>query len=371
VELLEKIEALPVPNFRKKQIIHAIFQELKPDFASISTLPKELRAQLDEQYKLRTLKILKTQVSSAGDTIKWSLLTAEGQPIETVLMMHENGRRTLCVSCQSGCPVNCSFCWTGAMGFKQNLSSWEIIEQLLIANEWLRANQSSIINLQSSMNDEKALKASGFNSAFEAPKVTKLVYMGMGEPMINLIAVSESIKVLTNPEYFGISQRSITVSTSGYIPMMKKFWAEFTKVGLAISLHAPNQRLREQLMPVAKQFKLDELIQVCRELQIQTKRRITYEYILIDQVTDTEDCADDLVDLLQGQLAHVNLIPYNPIEGRDFQRPSRNRVMRFKQHLEDAGISATARVTMGDDIKAACGQLSFGDHDLVGQPSEI
>ena len=218
------------------------------------------------------------------------------------------------------------------MGFHQNLSAWEIIEQLIIINAWLKENSERPVN--------------------------HIVFMGMGEPMINLDAVTESIEHLIHPDFFGIGQRAITVSTSGYIPMMRKFWAAYPKVGLAVSLHAPNQKLRESLMPVAKQFKLDELIQECRAVQQSSKRRITYEYILIDKVNDEFIHAEELAALLQNQIAHVNLIPYNPIPNRPFQRPSRNRVMKFKQHLEDHGISATARVTMGDDIQAACGQLS-------------
>lgn len=348
MDVIQKIENLEIPNYRKEQLFYGIFNEYKPSFESMTTIPKNLRSQLDHEIPLRTLKPLNTLRSSLGDTVKWSFLTSKNQPIETVLMLHANGRRTLCVSCQSGCPVNCSFCWTGAMGFRHNLTSWEIIEQLLIANEWLKDNKTTIPHNPSNT---------------ENPKVNRIVYMGMGEPMINLIEVTKSIQILTNTRFFGLGQRSITVSTSGYIPMMKRFWTEFPKIGLAISLHAPNQKLREELMPVAKQFKLDELIEVCRTIQKQTKRRATYEYILIENVTDTEENALELADLLRGQLAHVNVIPYNPIEGRDFKRPSRNRVMKFCKMLESYGISATPRVTMGDDIKAACGQLS--KHDAV------
>jgi 23S rRNA (adenine2503-C2)-methyltransferase len=354
VDIIEKIERLELPKFRKDQIIHAIFQEAKTSFAGISTLPKDLRAKLDNEIPLSTLKTLKTLVSSNGDTIKWSFLTSKNQPIESVLMLHANGRRTLCVSCQSGCPVNCSFCWTGAMGFRHNLSAWEIIEQVQAANEWMRNNRDKVPNPHQ---DEEFNKTA-------IPMVNRVVFMGMGEPMINLTEVTKTIQILLDPKYFGLGQRSITVSTSGYVPMMKKFWSEFPKIGLAISLHAPNQKLREELMPVAKQFKLDELIDVCRQIQKQTKRRATYEYILIEDVTDTDRCADELAELLKGQLAHVNVIPYNPIEGRDFKRPSRNRVMRFCRMLEEQGISATPRVTMGDDIKAACGQLSKHEEDL-------
>lgn len=337
---LEVLDSLNLPSFRKKQILHGIFKEFKLDFDSMTSLPKDLRVKLDEKLRLRTLKVQKQLISSNGDTIKWSFLTSQNFPIETVLMLHENGRRTLCLSCQSGCPVNCSFCWTGAMGFLQNLSSWEIIEQILVVNQWLKSN---------------------FKESFEdknCSRVNRVVFMGMGEPMINLTEVIDAIKIILNPEYLGLSQRAVTVSTSGYIPMMKKFWNEFPKIGLAISLHAPNQKLREELMPVAKQFPLNDLISACKEIQKTTKRRATYEYILIDQVTDNEENADELIKLLEGQLAHVNLIPYNPIKGRDFKRPSRNRVMNFANMLRNRGISATARVTMGDDIKAACGQLS-------------
>jgi 23S rRNA (adenine2503-C2)-methyltransferase len=345
VDLVKKIEELKVPNFRKKQLFHGIFKEFKSDFNTFTTLPKDLKQELNDLIPLRTLKPVKTLLSADRSTIKWSFLTEKGSPIETVLMLHDNGRNTLCISCQSGCPVNCSFCWTGAMGFLQNLSSWEIVEQILIANEWLRSNMP--VSQYASSSEIK-----------ETQTVNRIVFMGMGEPMINLNAVTEAIDIIIHPDYFNLGQRSITVSTSGYIPMMRKFWAAYPKVGLAISLHAPTQELRAQLMPVAKQFSLDKLIEACDEIQKQTKRRATYEYILIDNVTDTEECAYALRDLLKNQLAHVNLIPYNPIEGRDFKRPSRNRVMKFCNLLKDLGVSATPRVTMGDDIKAACGQLS-------------
>jgi 23S rRNA (adenine2503-C2)-methyltransferase len=332
VKIIEDISLLDLPEFRKKQIIHGIFKESKSSFKDFTNLPIGLREKLESEITLRTLKVLKKLISNTKDTIKWSFQTSKGFPIETVLMLHSNGRRTICVSCQSGCPVNCSFCWTGAMGFNQNLSSWEIIEQVLVVNEYLKNEGKESIN--------------------------RIVFMGMGEPMINLNAVSEAINILIDDKYFGLGQRSITVSTSGYIPMMRMFWAEYPKIGLAISLHAPTQELREKLMPVAKQFSLDKLIETCDEIQKQTKRRATYEYILIDGVTDTDECAYALKDLLKNQIAHVNLIPYNPIEGRNFKRPSRNRVMHFRNKLKELGVSATPRVTMGDDIKAACGQLS-------------
>ena len=332
MEILHKIHTLDLPDFRKKQILHAIFKEFKLSFTSMTNLPGDVRQSLDKDVLLSTLKAHKVTHSADKKTIKWSFLTSRKKPIETVLMQHKDGRKTICISCQSGCPVNCSFCWTGAMGFQQNLSAWEIIEQLIIVNAWLKENAERPVN--------------------------HIVFMGMGEPMINLDAVTESIEHLIHPDFFGIGQRAITVSTSGYIPMMRKFWAAYPKIGLAVSLHAPNQKLRESLMPVAKQFKLDELIQECRAVQQSSKRRITYEYILIDKVNDEFTHAEELAALLQNQIAHVNLIPYNPIPDRPFQRPSRNRVMKFKQYLEDHGISATARVTMGDDIQAACGQLS-------------
>jgi 23S rRNA (adenine2503-C2)-methyltransferase len=363
VNPIDEITQLNIPNFRKEQIFHAVFKESKLDFDLMTNLPLSLRGELKDKIHFRTLKLLKEQVSEKKDTVKWSFLTEKGKPIETVLMIHANGRRTLCVSCQSGCPVNCSFCWTGAMGFQQNLSAYEIIEQILVANEWLR-HKTSDIRLQTSITKDsnnifaetEGSEVSNLKS--EDNSVNRIVFMGMGEPMINLIEVTKSIKTILDPKFFGLSQRAVTVSTSGYIPMMKKFWSEFPKIGLAISLHAPNQELRAQIMPVAKQFSLNDLIQTCKEIQAQTKRRATYEYILIDNLTDTEECAVQLAELLKGQLAHVNAIPYNPIEGREFKRPSRNRVMNFCNKLRQLGVSVTPRITMGDDIKAACGQLS-------------
>jgi len=291
-----------------------------------------LVAKYSDALHLLSLNPKKTLVTENGATTK-ILFTrlSDNLQFESVLMRHDDGRNTVCVSCMVGCPVNCAFCATGKLGFKANLTYEEIVDQVIYFAHILKAENLVVSNV---------------------------VYMGMGEPMLNLESVVRSVTILTDPNKVGLSPRRITISTAGYAPQIIKLTDMNYAGNMAISLHAPNQELREKLMPVAKNYKLPELMKSIDYYVSKTNRRVSYEYILIDGLNDTEQHAKELAELLRGRLVHVNLIPYNPVSSLKFQKSSRNRVYKFLHFLEDKGVNATIRVTMGDDTNAACGQLA-------------
>ncbi|MFA4930924.1 MAG: 23S rRNA (adenine(2503)-C(2))-methyltransferase RlmN [Patescibacteria group bacterium] len=401
------LKQLDLPPYRLKQINHAIFKELIGDWSQATALPGDLREYLQENVPLSTIEPARVLTSDKGDTIKvaFRALKTNGIPdsrsaalpvgddtgcqFESVLMMHDD-RNTVCVSSQIGCPVGCTFCATGQMGFKRNLNYREIVDQVLWFARYLKYG----VNAHT---PEKSIDR----------KINNIVFMGMGEPMLNIDNVSQSIDILTDDNLFGLGKRKITVSTSGYIEPLRKFLNNYPHIGLAISLHAPNQQLREKIMPtVAKSNHIDDLIAVAREYSQRTKRRVSFEYILIDGVNDDleharelahivgarccvpcglpcggsncvprvgSNCATDVklnncVDCKQEGtqqraptdtfLFHINLIPYNPIENFKLHRPNTYRVNRFKNELIKLGIPVSVRVSMGDDIAAACGQLA-------------
>lgn len=321
-------------KFRFKQIDHAIYQELIDDWSEATALPREIREILTKELPLSSLKVSKRQESKKKDTVKVLFELNDGNKIETVLMKHDD-RNTVCVSSQVGCPVGCTFCATGSLGLKRNLIAEEIVDQVLhFAREVKKSGQ----------------------------KIDNIVFMGMGEPMLNLENVSEAIKILTDDLKFAMGKRKITVSTSGYIQPLIKLLTDFPNINLAISLHAPNQKLREQIMPtVSKSNNLNELISTARDYANQSHRRISYEYILLEKVNDDLIHAQELARLVGDHLAHVNLIPYNPHDKNDlYKRPNTFRVNRFKDELNRLQIPVSVRVSMGDDIAAACGQLAGG-----------
>ncbi len=325
-----------LPSYRIKQFYQQFYQQGIGSFEELSNWPKELRTKLANSVEFMSLDVDKQFVSAKQDTIK-VLFTrkSDGQRIETVLMRHADGRNTVCVSCMVGCPVNCNFCATGKMGFGGNLSSQEIVDQVLYFQRYLNA-----------------LKESG------EPRVTNVVYMGMGEPMLNLKEVQGSLDIFTDPDKLGMGARRFTVSTSGYIPQFKQLVANGYRGRVAISLHAPNQELRAKMMPVAKIFPLDALMQTLDEYVEITNKRISYEYILIKGVNDQPEHAQQLIDIFSNRLHHLNLIPYNPIREVEYARSSEENIRQFTSRLASAGINYTIRVTMGDDVDAACGQLA-------------
>jgi 23S rRNA (adenine2503-C2)-methyltransferase len=320
-----------LPKFRIQQFNQFFYKEIGESFDELFTWPKDLKEKLKQEIEFSTIEKVKELVSKEGNTIKTLFKTQDGKLIETVLMRHNDGRNTVCVSCMMGCPVNCSFCATGKMGFKGKLSSREIIDQVLYFERYLKK--------------------------FEV-RVTNVVYMGMGEPMLNLEAILDSIEVLNNPEKIGIGSRKITVSTSGYTRQMRQLFESGFRGRLAISLHASNQKVREELMPVAKQHNLDELMQTIDEYTKLTNKRVSYEYIMIDGITDTDESIRELTKLFGHRLAHINLIPYNRIQGVDYKTSPKDIISKFAERLNKLGIPTTIRITMGADVDAACGQLA-------------
>lgn len=293
--------------------------------------------------------LVKLLFDKESNTWKALFLLKDGKKIESVFMRFEDGRNSVCVSCQVGCPVGCIFCASGQMGFMRNLTSHEIVDQVLFWAKLLKSLPDDSV--------DKDFSKIRFKESFE--RVTNIVYMGMGEPMLNYDNVVESLKILTDPLQFGLGDRHITVSSSGYIPQLERFMEEKIKCRLAISLHAPNQEIRARLMPVAKIYDLSKLMEFVKKYEKYTNKRISYEYTMISGVNDTLECARALVTLLKYRNAHVNLIPMNPIAQRkDLKKSEKNTIYDFYNILHRYKIPSTIRITMGDKIKAACGQLA-------------
>lgn len=321
--------------FRYAQIENAIYKNGITDFDHIETLPKEIRSLLKEHCFFFSLSVHSSTTSDDGQTTKFLLKTHDDKMIEAVIMRHLSGRNTLCVSCQAGCPMACSFCATGKLGLLRNLEFYEIIEQIMIANALL---------------------------AKEDKKIRNIVYMGMGEPFLNYENVAESIRIASAQKKLDLSSRRITISSCGIVPGIQRIGKDFPQVSLAISLHAPNDAARKKIMPVDHTYPIDVLMQALDEYVALTNKRVFYEYIMIAGVTDRLEYAQELADLLKDRLAHVNFIPYNPgegIMGNGYLPTSRIIMKKFQSTLESAGIPSTIRHTMGDDIDAACGQLAL------------
>ncbi len=326
------------PSYRADQIWDDLYQQLWASAEDFSTLPKDLRARLDEHFSFVSLRLSKRLYSSDGQTEKRLHLLHDDQAIETVLMRYDE-RRTLCISTQAGCAMGCTFCATGQMGFRRNLSSGEIVEQVLVFARLL---------------------------ATEGQAVTNVVLMGMGEPFHNYEASMAALDRLGHAEGFNLGARRFTVSTVGLIPAIQRFTAEQRKEGLAVSLHAAEDDLRASMLPVNARYPIADLIQACREYTRQSGRRITFEWALIQGTNDTPEQAHKLVALLAGMNCHVNLIPLNPTQGFAGDKSSRERVADFRAILLENGISCTVRVRRGIDIQAGCGQLA--EHSAPLQP---
>lgn len=317
--------------YRMGQIYQAVFQNLVADFDGITTLPEELREELRANFRLFSLAEWKTQKSSVDATTKALFKTHDGRFIESVLMRHLSGRNTVCVSSQVGCPLACTFCATGKLGFHRNLESHEIVDQILFFERLL---------------------------APEGQEVRNVVFMGMGEPMLNYVNVIGAIKMLNDPKKLAKGARHITISTSGLIPGIDKLTEEGIQVKLAISLHAPNDELRSQLMPINRRYHLADLMKSLDNYVEKTNKRIFYEYVMLRNVNDKDEHAHELGALLKDRLAHVNLIPWNAVKGSPYEMTPREVIRSFQTILETYGVPSTVRVTLGLDIDAACGQLA-------------
>lgn len=330
------------PRYRVQQLIHWIHKKGVTEFEQMTNLSREFRKTLEETAEVRPLEVILEQASKDG-TRKWLFRLQDGNAIETVFIP-EQKRGTLCVSSQVGCALNCSFCSTGKEGFNRNLSTAEIIGQLWAA--------------------VRKLAPEGLN---ENHAITNVVMMGMGEPLLNYEAVVPAMKLMMEDHAYALSKYRVTLSTAGVVPMMKRLRDE-TEVSLAVSLHAPNDELRNQLVPLNRKYPLKELMPVCREYYSpQSKRQVTFEYVMLDGINDSLSHAKELIRLLQGVPCKFNLIPFNPFPKTLYKTSSEATINQFQNTLIAAGIPTWVRKTRGDDIDAACGQLAGKIYDRTGR----
>jgi 23S rRNA (adenine2503-C2)-methyltransferase len=338
--LVAYCETLGEKPFRAKQLERWIHQYNAADFDGMTDLAKSLREKLKGRATIAMPAVVSDHVSTDG-TRKWLVDVGNGNAVETVFIPEET-RGTLCVSSQAGCAVNCRFCSTGKQGFSRNLGTGEIIGQLRMAEFALRA----------SVGRGGAAQGKGERV------ITNVVMMGMGEPLLNYDAVVPALRLMLDDNAYGLSRRRVTVSTSGVVPMMDRLGAD-VPVALAVSLHAPNDALRDDLVPLNRKYPLAELMAACRRyLRVAPRDFITFEYCMLDGVNDSDAHARELLALTVDVPCKFNLIPFNPFPESGLLRSKPERIKRFAQILIDAGIVTTVRKTRGDDIDAACGQLA-------------
>jgi 23S rRNA (adenine2503-C2)-methyltransferase len=318
--------------FRAVQLLKWIHQLGVDDFDAMTNLSRALRARLGELAVIRAPQVAGDSIAPDG-TRKWLMQLDDGNAVETVFIP-EAGRGTLCISSQVGCALNCSFCATGHQGFSRNLGTAEILGQLWRARHLLEPGPSA------------------------ARAVTNVVFMGMGEPLLNFDSVVTAMRVMLDDNAYGLSWRRVTLSTAGLVPMIDRL-REICRVSLAVSLHAPDDALRNELVPLNRKYPLRELIAACRRYcEDDRQRRVTFEYVMLDDVNDSLAHAEALVRLLKGVPAKVNLIPFNPFPGTVYRRSPQARIDRFREVLLAAGLMTITRRTRGEEIDAACGQLA-------------
>jgi 23S rRNA (adenine2503-C2)-methyltransferase len=321
------IESLGQPSYRSRQIWRQLYQRGVIDPAAMTELPADLRSRLMEAGTAASEPV-KVQTSADGSTSKALLRLGDGELIETVLI-RSRPRDTVCLSSQAGCAMGCVFCATGLQGFRRQLTTGEIMRQAILARSWSRE---------------------------EGRELTHVVFMGMGEPLANYANVSEAIGRLTHTDAFAMSPRRITVSTVGIPQNIRRLASDHPQVNLAVSLHAPDPNLRQQLVPVPGAT-IEDILDAVRDHNRRTNGRVTFEYVLLRGVNDSRAHARRLANRIRGLRSHVNLIPLNPSRGVVGERPSRRATLGFQQSLQESGIPTTIRVEQGRDIAAACGQL--------------
>jgi 23S rRNA (adenine2503-C2)-methyltransferase len=327
--------------FHARQLMRWVYQRGVTDFDEMTDLSKSLRQKLQHSTCIDLPEVLSRHDSKDG-TVKWLFESGFGQAVEAVFIP-EPDRGTLCISSQVGCALDCAFCATGAQGFNRNLSAAEIVGQVWHANQMLPRRDNVDADFA----------------------VTNVVFMGMGEPLANYRNVVPAIDLLISDLAYGISRRRVTVSTSGLVPNIERLGDE-CNVSLAVSLHAPNDALRNELVPINKMHPIAALLDACwRYAEKRANRFITFEYVMLRDVNDSPEHADQLIRLLKGKPAKINLIPFNPFKGNDFSRSSAEVIARFQNRLRSEGLVATTRKTRGDDIDAACGQLAGKVSDRV------
>ena len=324
-ELKSDFEALSEPSYRASQVYSWLSKGVY-SFDDMTNLPGTFREVLKSKYYITKLNIKDKKVSVDG-TVKYLFELSDGELIESVLMNYKHGY-SMCLSTQAGCKMGCSFCSTGKCGFSRNLTPSEILAQI-----------------------ESAQSDSGV-------RISNIVLMGMGEPLDNYPNVLKFLKLVTSPDGLNIGARHISLSTCGLVDKIYKLAEEKMPITLSVSLHAPNDEIRNKIMKINRKWNIKELIKACEDYISYTNRRISFEYAMIDNLNDTPECANELAELLKGMLCHVNLIPLNGAHQESrLKKSSNNRIYQFKQVLEKRGITTTIRRTLGEDIEASCGQL--------------
>jgi len=334
-------EHLPGPRFRVTQVFEWLHRHRVPDFEAMTNIGRADRARLAEHAELPTLAV--DAVARAADgTRKLRLRTTDGHAIESVLIPNEGRGLTQCISSMVGCSLTCRFCATATLGFERNLHTWEIVDQVYRAQDLLATEAER-------------------DGASWAPRITNVVFMGMGEPLHNYPQVRRALSVLTDTHGAAIAGRRITVSTAGLVPAIERFGREGlgNDVGLAISLNASTDEVRDRVMPINTRWNIARLLQAVRSVPTPRRRRITFEYVLLDGVNDAPADARRLGELLRDTEAHLNVIPFNPHPGAPFARPSAERTDAFVRQCRRAGLEVHVRTPRGDDIAAACGQLAL------------
>jgi len=327
-ELEQWLAKNDAPSYRRKQIWGWLARGAA-DFDAMRELPKPFRSALNTDFRATSLRPIAVSEADGGKTTKTLFELDGGHSVEAVVMRYAD-RSTLCISSQAGCPIGCPFCATGKFPFGRNLKAYEIVEQAVDAERLLAA---------------------------EGRRLSHIVFMGMGEPMANYRAVIDSVRKLADPELLGISPRRIVVSTSGLIPRITQLGDEKLPVTLAISLHAARDELRDVLVPINRKYPVNELVDAAQAYGARTGRRVSYEWVMLAGVNDTERDAKELGALLKRKLAHVNLIPFNPVEDTPYRAPDRTSIRAFKGMVEAQGLNVTVRDTRGREADAACGQL--------------
>ena len=329
-DIQELLKSWGQPEFRANQIWQGLYKQLWQYPDEFTNLPIDLRQRMVNELTFSSLVPGQTLHSNDHETVKTLFHLPQGNAIEAVLMTYDV-RRTLCISTQAGCAMGCVFCATGQMGFMRNLTSGEIVEQVLYYARQLKS---------------------------EGEHVTNIVIMGMGEPFHNYKATIDAIDRLNNSQGFRLGERRFTISTVGLVPMIQKFAIEKRQINLAISLHAANDKLRSSLLPINRKYPISELISACRDYVSKTNRRITFEWALIQGVNDSENDARELTGLIEGLLCHVNIIPLNPTKKFSGKATTHQRALAFQAVLNQTGIPCTIRLRRGIDISAGCGQLA-------------
>lgn len=327
--------------FRALQVLDWVYGKRVKDWQAMDNLPLALRTELAQAFTLSSLQYVRHLDSTTGETTKFLWRLSDGKQVESVLIRSPGchlGRHTVCVSSQVGCPGRCAFCASGRFGLIRHLTGEEIFEQVYLIDCWLREQQQ---------------------------RVTHVVFMGMGEPLDNYDSVIRAIFLLTDPQRLHLSQRRITISTVGVLEGIERLTKEELKVNLVLSLHAPNQQLRKRIIPYARKYELDDLLDAMLRFAHLTKRDLTYEYTLIAGLNDRPQHAVELAQLVKDHPCTINLIPYNPVDGLTLRRPEREEIEAFRRILVDAGIVTTWRYTKGKEIAAACGQLALQKDELA------